>query len=405
MSRYYLTAFVLIFLLACSDDELVLNCQNQNTLFRNTCLLDIPTQVGFSNTPIFEIDESQSSLLFIAIFDAIPIVDDEEILNKESLVWQWNSSSQSVAKVRFEDGEIIKSQFLLENINCMSADTLYWAAWTWDEVGRKVIESTQIHTFIFLPERTAMLNAQKIDIVNDEDGLVLPEEKINLKIAVQNSGRSNAENVSVQLSNPSIPELPRIVSLEEIPANQTTDAIFDFKIPDSYTIGDTVQLKIDIQHSNCVQEEAYYHILEVTALPVALKRLKLVRINRSPPGSWTEWDPFNIAPWSSPDPYFIITAEGSQDTLYRSAALENVDKVFPNASWPILDPFISLEFDKLYGISVIDDDPDIITGISSGNNDPIGDVVIDPKEFLKDRAETVLISTNAMILQLELLWQ
>ncbi|MEM9884872.1 MAG: hypothetical protein AAF849_03200 [Bacteroidota bacterium] len=405
MIRYYFVAFLLSAFLACSDDELGLNCREESTLFVNTCPLEIPTQEGFSNTPIFEVDELTSSLLFIGIFDATPIVEDEALFNKEALVWQWKSASSSVAKVRFEDGEIIKSSFAIENVNCLNTDTLYWAAWSWEESGRRVLRSTSVHTFEFIPERTAKLQVQKIDFVNDEDGLVLPGEGVNLKIAIHNAGTSDADNVNIQLSHPDIPELPRTVSLEVIPANQTSDAIFDFEIPNSYTIGDTIQLKIDIQHSACVQEATYHHILEVTALPVALQRVKLVRITRSPPGDWTEWDPFNVAPWSSPDPYFIITVEGSQDTLYRSAALENVDKVAPNASWPILDPFVSLEFDKLYGISVIDDDPDIIPGISSGDNDPIGDVIIDPKEFLKERSRTVLIVTNAMILQLELLWQ
>lgn len=399
--RRLLLYSIALYFWQCQTEKDLSNISTNDNLFSGTKTLSIHMSKNAANLPVFEVSEVEQELFYIGLFDEKPVVENNEIINTGALVWHWHSGFESLVSIDFSDGVVDKVSYEVESLKCIPSTTLYWAAWAWEE-GNIVSHSTPVTVFNLDIQNSTSLAIRKVDAVDNIDGLFLPEEEVRLNIVVENITSQTVAGVNLEIDNSQIPSLPLSIVINQLSPNELKNIDFSFELPADLSIGDSLVFEVRLTHSECVEEESYFHILKIDGRKARLERITLTKIYTQPI-PWTTWDPFYTLPWSNPDPYFLIITNVT-DTLYHSNQLENVHPILPNRSWPILNPSLELEFNKTYAIKIVDFDPPLIPPYNSGDDDPIGDVTFSPIDFLNSRDKVIKVKSERVELELDLDW-
>jgi hypothetical protein len=173
------TVYIILSILicwACSEDYT--GPYNEDLVFKNSFQIYIPAyqyefgEVDYfvnadtsyplsftdtlNNSPVFIWDSMGIDLLTLAIFSSPIRVMNNEIVNKEDLVWQWylgmemhtESGSGREGYVQYSDGRNVIHE-TLDTIDYANPATplsqghYFWAIWGWDHSGTRVWYSSQ----------------------------------------------------------------------------------------------------------------------------------------------------------------------------------------------------------------------------------------------------------------------
>ncbi|MEM6699215.1 MAG: hypothetical protein AAF599_12505 [Bacteroidota bacterium] len=395
MKNTTILLFAIISLLLISCEKGQIN-SSADHLFPNTEVLNIYYQSGATDLPIFDVSEVTSQLIYIGIFEEIPIVENQRIINTGALVWHWNSGVDPISFVEFSDGIIDQADYELAALVCKDSVQLYWAAWTWEET--QVSHSTPVQEIKIKADPLSRIEVQKIEFASNGDDLFTAGERLNMILVLENTGTESAEDVYVELSHPEVEDLPKSQFLEQINTNTIAKLDFSFTLPKQALLGDSLLINIEINHSGCVEEPMQQYALVVDGKRLYLQSVKLLNIY-SNPDPWATWDPFKVHPYTNPDPYFVLSTSVTEE-LYRSDILYNVDSRIPNVAWSDLSSGFELNLNESYSIKVLDDDPD-----TSDGDDLVGDVIFSPAEWLANSAEAKIVRSSSVLLRLELIWE
>lgn len=102
----------------------------------------------FPTTPSFSWKATESKLVVVAVFNSRIEVDYKGIINKNSIVWMWNTGmgTGKEGSVGYDDGRTVSNGQILDSIDLkpLNSGGLYtWAVWAWDKTGTKVAYSSK----------------------------------------------------------------------------------------------------------------------------------------------------------------------------------------------------------------------------------------------------------------------
>ncbi|MBN1115996.1 MAG: hypothetical protein JXA77_02240 [Bacteroidales bacterium] len=92
----------------------------------------------------------------IAISNEPLVVENYEIVNKASIIWQWhtgmvkNNKDTTASFIEFSEGrQVFNKKILYETQPLPLQNGLYfWAVWKWDKTGKRIIASTEQYSFV-----------------------------------------------------------------------------------------------------------------------------------------------------------------------------------------------------------------------------------------------------------------
>jgi hypothetical protein len=176
-SLKYLLVLITILNFSCMDyNSNILN--NSDLLFSNSYRLKVPSYSYFDTTyhvyhvrgdtnyftgntdtmngmPVFRWDSIGISLLTVAIFDSLPVVNNNKLRNVKNIIWQWNSGMEfgKEGYVQYSDGRNVfngKVNYMNKPLS-LKGGSYYWAVWGWTADGSEIMVSTRKMKFL-VPE-------------------------------------------------------------------------------------------------------------------------------------------------------------------------------------------------------------------------------------------------------------
>lgn len=397
---------LLLFFWACSQEEYLPKTE-QSGIFAGKPLMKLDTISGYANFPEFLVGERNiNELLHIIVLDEPIIVDDDNIQNTDAIVWEWHTGKTSQSKVSFLDGQLIDSTYQLNQITCLENPTLYWAAFTWDDKAIRIAASTVQHSFRLIPQDLPAVAVEQVLVIGEEfpDGYFQSNERITIKVLLKNNGTRIAKDITSSIFNERSIDLPLSKSVADIAPDQIGEIIFTFRLPDGLGLQEKVSFRIELVYNNCLSTPPFDFEVTITGRQICLQKVTLINI-KSEPIEGPYWDALIQIGYWNPDPYFILSEEDNEETVFYSEVLQEVPPNNPQIkSWSPLDPCRPLKLDKLYTIQIFDKDTDV-GGTIDNPDDFIGDVKFIPNQFLADGESVQTIESETLVVRLELEWR
>lgn len=393
--KYSLLIVFILMLNACQKKTDALKPLEDNLLFSFAKELVIPINEGIAGFPIFDLSAISEELVYIGVFNEPVVVLNGKITNEDALLWSWNSSVSDKTQITYQDGIIENAQFAFTNLACLDKTELYWAAWTWETTGQTINQSTPLFSLQLAENYGAFLEYIDFQIIADEnkDGFINAGENITLNVALFNSSEEAIEDglLTVFYKDNIILEerqftIPTTKDIAGLPIN--------FTIPEGINFGETIPLVIQFKYNQCqVQNQRIQ--LTISGLEVCLATITLNSINYLPDLIW--WDPLLLPINWDPDTYFILEQEDTAN-LYRSLTLNDRDIQQLPQSWPAISPCQPLSLNKVYSVTVFDED-------FFDGDDFIGEITFKPSDYLEEQPATVSFSNPQINMEIELTWQ
>lgn len=402
-----LATALVVLLLSCNEQVDDLPNSTNTGIFPSTERLQIDTTSGLFNFPQFYLDDPDlPKLIYIAIFDEPISIEEQQIANRDAIIWEWNSSMEQVDVVRFENGVLLDSTYNFSEITCLGSPTLYWAAWAWDQTAQKIVESTTQQTFQLVPDQLPQLIVEQIDLVGEAepDGYLKAGEQVTLKAVLKNVGKNSAENITITLHSDQqerTTALPIAHAVEFISPDQFRDVFFTFELPIGLGVNEVFEVKINLDYNDCLSNPPLAHELTITGKEICLYRITLVRIKTIPPGE--TWDHWLQIGFTDPDPYYILSEEGNTtDSIYSEVLQDVPPENLQQKIWSPLDPCRPLQLDKMYIVQVYD--KDYSNEYLDNADDYMGDVQFTPQDFIDSNEKVHFIESKTLMVKLELEW-
>lgn len=400
-TKFLTLLIILVCCYACNKDPYEFPAANDALLFPNSLNFSITQSFNQEGALFFEPEETEAKLVFIGIFTSPPVVVDDQLTNEEALIWQWLDEPTPGEAVFVSDGEIMGNgpELSIEYFQCNDTP-LYWAAWGWDATAQYITHSTSKDLELSTPvkqPRIELLNVAKVG-ATPSDTLLVPGAEISLRLTFTNDGSAAGKDIKVNITQPAIESFPLDLSLPNLEANTQTSQTITFRIPPSFSFGDTVKLQLLTTYSDCFESSSTVELI-VNALSVCLLDVRLIDIRYVPAGVF--WDPAALPIFWDPDVYYYLLGP-DEVQLHRSITLQDVSDDWPNTpvmgDWPDLTPCIDLKIDSTYSINFWDED-------AIDSDDFIGTTSFRPLDYLETRDTLVTITNDEVMTELHLRWE
>jgi hypothetical protein len=168
--------YCIVFIISCTREEIL--PENEDLIFVNSYRIKIPSYTfqdaegkeytvrgdtsfhsAFPDTvnsmPVLKWDSMGIRVITAAIFNSIILVEGDQIVNTEDIVWQWHSGSMMDGEegfVKYSDGRlVIHDSIDYENTtDSLDEGLYYWAIWGWGESGIRIWYSSRELKFYVL---------------------------------------------------------------------------------------------------------------------------------------------------------------------------------------------------------------------------------------------------------------
>lgn len=99
-----------------------------------------------SSTPVFQWSNVFTGLITIVVSKKAFIVSDNNIVNADQIIWQWQPGIEKgeLGKVAYMEGKPVKIGKILYDTQPLPLESglYYWAVWSWESSGREIVYST-----------------------------------------------------------------------------------------------------------------------------------------------------------------------------------------------------------------------------------------------------------------------
>lgn len=410
------TLSLLLFLnlfIACEEESPAPIPTNDDLLFENTLSLDVKVYSDSLNLPVFDVASIESDLVYIAISKEQLRVSNNEIQNKDAIVWRWNSGLNNNSQIRLIDG-VLEDSLKIVNISKLFCDLnsynqLYWTAWAWDEDGIKITHSTVPQELNIDSQQQANFTLDKVSTTDsDGDNFLKAGEQIEYKITLNYEGNFPLNKLIATLSSPNITALP-ITNQIDSTISDKVDLNYTFMLPADAVFKEEIPLRLDLVFNECFNQMLDLSVA-TTGRDVCLKSMTLKKIYTLPPNGKPYWDdfcgPFPYLPqYRNPDPCYTLTSE-SIPNIYSncpsetSGELEDVDPRCPNAQWLALSPCAPLVLNEFHTVRVLDENIP-----QCEDNEFIDQIGFFPRDFLDSTLQFQVVTSETLQIELELAWE
>lgn len=268
--KYLFLLFVNIipfFHFGCIDEDTIPELPlNEHLLFINSYELDINASPDANNFPLFDISNIKQDKIFIAVGREPFVVMNNEVQNKDAIIWHWNTGMESITQIAFSNGVLGDSTLAGSQSICCNGDTYYWAAWAWDASGKYIAASTSNHSFTIEDNAKPDIIIENTVLVYESggDGFIQKQETIRLKFFVKNIGDATARNVLGTFSHPLISTMPSILNFGTLTPNQTHSAELEFIVPNVANLD--LLLDVDFLFNENIETDTFVY-QPITLLP------------------------------------------------------------------------------------------------------------------------------------------
>lgn len=350
-------------------------------------------QTNSVNTSFFDVKSVSSELLFIGIFSEKPEMHDNELTNRDKLIWTWEGQTKGKTKVYMNEGHI--ETHALDIINkpeCIN-DTLFWVAWGWDSQFRKVLYASYVNELSLNTQEYPLIELETYEIVSalDESELVAAGDLVRLNVKLINSGDKIASDIRINLSSEILGLIVDDIVIKSIEPGGRKEESIVFKLPDNSSYGDQITIKVVALYNTCLRTEEDLDI-QITGIDVCLESVALTHIYGHNLLSISE----NF------DLYNLIIFNNGKDTV-RSHLLENISTLEMeglSVEWPLYIPCLPLKLDGIHYLQVW-----AAAGEASFDNDNfVGNLSFIPLSFLENRDTLVVLQNNQIQCELRFKW-
>lgn len=100
-----------------------------------------------SSTPTFKWTNVLSGLVTVVISEDLFVVRDNEIINADKIIWQWQPGLENGkhGEVPYLEGKMVDNKNILSHTQPLPLQNglYYWAVYGWESSGREIIYSTK----------------------------------------------------------------------------------------------------------------------------------------------------------------------------------------------------------------------------------------------------------------------
>ncbi len=98
-----------------------------------------------NNKPSFVWDSIGLKIITVAIFTSPIIVENDQIMNVEDIVWEWHSGMDfgKEGYVQFIEGKNVIQGEITNTVTPLQEAKYYWGVWAWNSTGKKILYSSR----------------------------------------------------------------------------------------------------------------------------------------------------------------------------------------------------------------------------------------------------------------------
>lgn len=391
-----------LFLFQSCEQEPIEVLAETNYLFSAKKELQINTYMPENaRFPIFDLSNVNGNLSKIVVLKDSLQLQNNQIINLEDLVWEWDSGMGIQKEIHFEDGRLVDSTFSLGPRFCkLEESNYYWAAWTWNDDGTQIELATYQQTFTVSTTFLPNLVISNIEVTSEEveDNFLTPGENINIDAQVHNDGRETASDIVIRIKDINSNKEIDTIQKRQLKVGETFAFEFRYYVDDSLQLGNDLPIEIDIEYNGCLSSPTYKPNFAITARQVCLKSITVLDIKSTPPDGCC-WDGIFPPQYTNPDLMYYLYKD-QEGAIFKSIELNDIDIKKGPARFPSFEPCLPLQMNSLYSIALYDEDNFLIS-----NDDFMGEVNFYPSQFLDSLNASQIIESSSLVLRLDLEWE